>query len=71
MTTSIQIHLWASIEMCIRDRYGARPLKRYLQKHVETLAAKLILADGVRAGDTILIDVKDGKLSASAVQKNA
>ena len=51
--------------------YGARPLKRYLQKHVETLAAKLILADGVRAGDTILIDVKDDKLSASAVQKNA
>ena len=51
--------------------YGARPLKRYLQKHVETLAARLILADGVRAGDTILIDVKDGKLSASAVQKNA
>ena len=51
--------------------YGARPLKRYLQKHVETLAAKLILADGVRAGDTILIDVKDGKLSASAVKKNA
>ena len=33
--------------------YGARPLKRYLQKHVETLAAKLILADGVRAGDTL------------------
>ena len=51
--------------------YGARPLKRYLQKNVETLAAKLILADGVRAGDTILIDVKDGQLSASAVQKNA
>ena len=48
--------------------YGARPLKRYLQKYVETLAAKLILADGVRAGDTILIDVKDGKLDASAVQ---
>ena len=35
--------------------YGARPLKRYLQKNVETLAAKLILADGVRAGDTIEI----------------
>ena len=51
--------------------YGARPLKRYLQKHVETLAAKLILADGVRAGDTILIDVKDGQLRASAVQQNA
>ena len=49
-------------------KFGARPLKRYLQKHVETLAAKLILADGVRAGDTILIDVKDGRLEASAVQ---
>ena len=47
--------------------YGARPLKRYLQKHVETLAAKLILSDGVRAGDMIQIDVKDGKLEASAV----
>ncbi|MBE5971575.1 MAG: ATP-dependent chaperone ClpB [Lachnoclostridium sp.] len=46
--------------------YGARPLKRYLQKHVETLAAKLILSDGVRAGDTIMIEVVDGKLSARA-----
>ncbi len=44
--------------------YGARPLKRYLQKHVETQAAKLILADQVRAGDTIVMDVKDGKLEA-------
>ena len=44
--------------------YGARPLKRYLQKNVETLAAKLILADQVRAEDTILIDVKDGQLVA-------
>lgn len=48
--------------------YGARPLKRYLQKHVETLAARLILADGVRAGDTIQIDMADGKLEASAVR---
>ena len=47
--------------------YGARPLKRYLQKNVETLAAKLILADGVRAGDTIEIGLSDGKLTASAV----
>ena len=38
--------------------YGARPLKRYLQKNVETLAARLILNDGVRAGNTIVIDVK-------------
>ncbi len=44
--------------------YGARPLKRFLQKHVETLSAKLILADEIRAGDTILIDLEDGKLKA-------
>ncbi|MBQ2425741.1 MAG: AAA family ATPase, partial [Lachnospiraceae bacterium] len=48
--------------------YGARPLKRYLQKHVETLAAKLILSDGVRVGDTILIETAGGKLSARAVR---
>ncbi len=41
--------------------YGARPLKRYLQKNVETLAARLILADGVRAGDCIVIDLEDWK----------
>ena len=39
--------------------YGARPLKRYLQKHVETLAAKIILGDQVRAGNTIVIDVSE------------
>ena len=44
--------------------YGARPLKRYLQKTVETLAAKLILSDGVDTGDTILIDVSEGNLVA-------
>lgn len=44
--------------------YGARPLKRYIQKHVETLSAKLILQDAVGEGDTILIDVKDGRLEA-------
>lgn len=44
--------------------YGARPLKRYLQKNVETLAAKLILSDGVRAEDTILIDVANDQLTA-------
>ena len=41
--------------------YGARPLKRFLQKHVETLSAKLILADEVREGDTILIDTEGDK----------
>ena len=37
--------------------YGARPLKRYLQKYVETLAAKCILSGQVGAGDTIVLDV--------------
>ncbi len=44
--------------------YGARPLKRFLQKTVETLAAKIILADLVRGGDTILIQLTDGQLEA-------
>ena len=44
--------------------YGARPLKRYIQKYVETLSAKLILADQVQMGDTILISVKDDALTA-------
>lgn len=49
--------------------YGARPLKRYLQKYVETLAARIILGDQVRAGGTIVIDVsEDGtKLIAYAM----
>ena len=47
--------------------FGARPLRRYLQKNVETLAAKLILQGDVLDGDTILVDVKDGKLSAGVV----
>ena len=46
--------------------YGARPLKRFLQKHVETLSAKLILADEVQMGDVIYIDVVDEKLVAVA-----
>ena len=46
--------------------YGARPLKRYVQKTVETLAAKLILAGNIDAQSTILIDVEDGKLTARA-----
>lgn len=49
--------------------YGARPLKRYLQKHVETLAARLMLQGDVGAEDTILIDVENGRLTASAVPR--
>ena len=48
--------------------YGARPLKRYLQKNVETEAAKLILEGNVGSGDTILIDNVDGKLTARIKQ---
>ena len=39
--------------------YGARPLKRYIQKNIETLAARIILGDGVRAGSTIVVDVSE------------
>ena len=51
--------------------YGARPLKRFVQKHVETLAAKLILADHVEAKDVILIDLDESgeKLVASTTKK--
>ncbi len=44
--------------------YGARPLKRYIQKYVETMTAKLILEDKVDSGDVVVIDVKDGALTA-------
>ena len=65
----ISIRLTPAAEQFIVDNgydpvYGARPLKRYLQKHVETQAAKLILADKVRAGDTIVMDVENEGLIA-------
>ncbi|HIZ64508.1 MAG TPA: ATP-dependent chaperone ClpB [Candidatus Blautia pullicola] len=46
--------------------YGARPLKRFVQKHVETLTARLILEGNMRAEDRIVIDLENGKLTASA-----
>lgn len=51
--------------------YGARPLKRYVQKYVETLTAKLILSGDIRANDRIVIDVENGELAAhtEAVQE--
>lgn len=52
------------VEQAYDPVYGARPLKRYLQKHVETLSAKLILSDQVQEEDVILIDVKDNELYA-------
>ena len=49
--------------------YGARPLKRFLQKNVETLVARMILSDEVMARDTIVIDVKDGVLTGRIKQR--
>ncbi len=51
------------IEAGYDPHYGARPLKRYLQKNVETLVARSILQGNLRAGDTITLDVKDGALA--------
>ena len=49
--------------------YGARPLKRYLQKNVETLAAKLILSGKVGMEDAIVFTVRDGELTADVKPK--
>lgn len=49
--------------------YGARPLKRYIQKHVETLAARLILADRVKVGDTIQIELDSSETELTAITK--
>ena len=63
----LEIRLTEQAKIFVADRgydpvYGARPLKRYLQKHVETLAARLILGDNVRAGSVIVVDVSlDGE----------
>lgn len=65
----ISIELTKAAELFIIEHaydpvYGARPLKRYLQKHVETLAAKLILNDSVHTGDVIVIDLDGNALSS-------
>ena len=65
----LQIELTPEAAQFIADNaydpvYGARPLKRYIQKYVETLSAKLILADQVSSRDTIQIVLRDGQLAA-------
>ena len=65
----LKVELTPEAEQFIVDNaydpvYGARPLKRYIQKYVETLSAKLILADQVATGDTIEIAVENGALVA-------
>ena len=66
----LHIALTDTAKAFVRDQaydpaFGARPLRRYIEKNVETLAARIILQDQVSEGSTILIDVKDGRLEAS------
>ena len=70
----ISITLTPAAEKYVADNaydanYGARPVKRFVQKHVETLSAKLILQDKVEPHDVIEIDVENGELVAKAVKK--
>ena len=72
----ISIEMTAEAEKYIVEEgydpvYGARPLKRFVQKHVETLAAKMILADKVSAKDTILIDLDEKEQELYARVKEA
>ena len=72
----IHVRLTDSAKAFIADEaydpvYGARPLKRYVQKHIETMAARLILSDAVSEGDTIQIDVRGGELVADALKQLA
>ena len=65
----LNIELTDEAKNCIAEEgydpvYGARPLKRYIQKSVETSTARLILSGEVDMGDTILIDVKEGEIRA-------
>lgn len=69
MDKEISIELTEAAKQLVLDggydpAYGARPLKRYLQKHVETLAARLMLKGDIGAGGTIVIDAKQGRLTA-------
>jgi ATP-dependent Clp protease ATP-binding subunit ClpB len=58
LTEEARVHV---IENGYDPVYGARPLKRYLQKYVETLAAKRILSGDVHQGNTIVLDVQNGE----------
>ena len=57
----------AAKDYCVENGYdpqfGARPLKRYIQKNVETIAARAILENKIIEGDTMVIDLRDGKLT--------
>ena len=59
------------VDNAYEPTYGARPLKRYIQKYVETMSAKLILEDRVEPHDSIIFDVQAGELTATAVHNAA
>ena len=59
------------VDNAYEPTYGARPLKRYIQKYVETMSAKLILEDKVEPHDSIIFDVQAGELTATAVHNAA
>ncbi|HJA63115.1 MAG TPA: AAA family ATPase, partial [Candidatus Intestinimonas stercoravium] len=65
LTGSAKEHI---IDSAYDPIYGARPLRRYLQHTVETLISRKIIAGEVEAGDTLVVDCKEGELSVSAVQ---
>ena len=72
----LQVRLTDAAESYITEHgfdpmYGARPLKRYVQKTVETLAAKLILKGDINTGDDIVIDAVNGELTARADGRKA
>ncbi|MBO4363784.1 MAG: hypothetical protein J5912_05315, partial [Clostridia bacterium] len=53
-----------TVESAYDPNFGARPLKRFIRSKVETLVAKLIISDGVKAGDTVVIDREGDALTA-------
>ena len=71
----LQIKLTDAAKTYVADNgydpvYGARPLKRYLQKYVETLAARKILSGDVHAGDTLVLDVQNGEFIVTVKDGN-
>lgn len=58
------------IENGYEAEFGARPLKRYIQKHVETAVAKVLLSGEIHAGDTVLVDWKGEHLEAEIVPQS-
>ena len=55
------------VENAYDPSFGARPLKRYMQRHLETLIAKEILADKVKQGDTIHVGVENEQLAVTGI----